>query len=112
MQVVANDVNSLTIESGTYSANENVTLVESNIGTTKYYVRNIVLSNVSSGEKAVVALKLKNNIIISKTLSPGEYFNYTPQIIVNNVNDLKFLSTKNTVDVSVLFIEKIELTDN
>jgi len=111
MIIQANDVNSIVVESGSYQANVNVTLVESDDGTIKYYVRNIVISNTGF-EAATVTLKLRNNIIISKALEPEEYFNYTPQIIVNSTNPLNVISDKNTLDISVLFIEKIVLQDS
>lgn len=111
MIVKANDVNSIVVESGTYQPMAPITLVESGSDKIKYYVRNIVLSNTGAG-KVTVSIRLRNNIVISQTLEPDEYFNYTPQLIVNNINPLVVIADKNTLDISVLFIEKIELQDS
>lgn len=111
MIVQANDVNSIVIESGTYQPMEAITLVESGSDTIKYYVRNIVLSNTGF-DKVTISIRLRNNVIISQTLEANEYFNYTPQLIVNHINPLVVIVDKNTVDISVLFIEKIELKES
>jgi len=107
-----NDIQSFVVESNSYDPYTDITLVESPDPNIKFYVKNIVVSNVG-GSNIDVTLKLKNNIIISKTLVPNEYFNYTPEIIVTSDNPLKVnIGPQPNGDVSVLYMEKVEVVSD
>ena len=107
-----NDIQSVVIEPNSYTAYDDITLVESTDEGTKFYVKNIVISNMGEGN-IDITIKLNNNVIIGKTLSPNEYFNYTPEIIVTNTTPLSVnIGPQPNGAVSILYIEKVEVVDN
>jgi len=111
MLIKPNDINSITVESGSYEPYTDLVLVESDDDAIKFYVKNIVITNTSDSN-VTATIKLNNNIIISKTVTQGEYFNYTPEIIVTKTTPLSIsIGPQPSCDISILYIEKIDIVE-
>jgi len=111
MKIIPNDISSITVESGSYEPFTDLVLVSSDTDDTKFYVKNIVISNTGD-ENLTVTIKLNSNIIISKTITKDEYFNYTPEIIVTKDTPLSISAGPlANADISILYIEKIKVSE-
>jgi len=107
-----NDIQSIVVEPNSYTAYDDITLVESADENTKFYTKNIVIANMGEGN-IDITIKLNNNVLIAKKLSPNEYFNYTPEIIVTNTTPLSVnIGPQPNGGVSVLYIEKVQVENN
>jgi len=94
------------VQGGTYLANDETELVSVAVAdiNIQKIVDTIILSNYSANA-STITIKINNNILITYSLSSGEYMRYDGPIVIKPGQGLKIISTDPNVDITIPIFE-------